>query len=136
MLRGNYLFNGNISHALDELRSTNLYISNDTSLYPVLQMRVFKLAQSWKTMRVLLSIIVSTLGSLANLTAILGIIMFIFAAMGKQLFSVSFPFGAAAPKTGGSGAGKKAGAGALSRGSLRGEWDGLYIYTYIADTYT
>ena len=51
-------------------------------------MRVFKLAQSWKTMRVLLSIIVSTLGSLANLTAILGIIMFIFAAMGKQLFSV------------------------------------------------
>ena len=53
------------------------------------QMRVFKLAQSWKTMRVLLSIIVSTLGSLANLTAILLIIMFIFAAMGKQLFSVS-----------------------------------------------
>ena len=50
-------------------------------------------------MRVLLSIIVSTLGSLANLTAILGIIMFIFAAMGKQLFSVSFLFGAAAPKT-------------------------------------
>jgi hypothetical protein len=34
-------------------------------------MRVLKLAQSWTTMKVLLSIIISTLGALGNLTFIL-----------------------------------------------------------------
>ncbi|XP_064620216.1 sodium channel protein 1 brain-like isoform X2 [Lineus longissimus] len=48
--------------------------------------RVFKLAQSWATMRLLLTIIFSALGSLGNLTFILALFMFIFAVMGMQLF--------------------------------------------------
>ncbi|XP_062583302.1 sodium channel protein 1 brain-like isoform X2 [Saccostrea cucullata] len=53
-------------------------------------LRVFKLAQSWKTMRVLLSIIMSTLGALGNLTVILVIIIYIFAVIGLQLFRKSY----------------------------------------------
>ncbi|XP_075240737.1 sodium channel protein 1 brain-like isoform X3 [Convolutriloba macropyga] len=48
-------------------------------------MRVFKLARSWATMRILLSIIGSTLGALGNLTLILIIIIYIFAVIGMQL---------------------------------------------------
>ena len=54
------------------------------------QMRVLKLAQSWTTMKVLLSIIISTLGALGNLTFVLCIIIFIFAVMGMQLFGKSY----------------------------------------------
>ncbi|KAK3600469.1 hypothetical protein CHS0354_013028 [Potamilus streckersoni] len=50
-------------------------------------LRVFKLAQSWPTMRLLLSIIMSTLGALGNLTVILCIMIYIFAVIGLQLFS-------------------------------------------------
>ena len=49
-------------------------------------MRVFKLAQSWPTMRLLLSVIVSTLGALGNLCVILAIVIYIFAVIGLQLF--------------------------------------------------
>ncbi|XP_041373843.1 sodium channel protein 1 brain-like [Gigantopelta aegis] len=53
-------------------------------------LRVFKLAQSWPTMRLLLSIILSTLGALANLTVVLGIILYIFAVIGLQLFNTKY----------------------------------------------
>ncbi|XP_065337432.1 sodium channel protein 60E isoform X5 [Cloeon dipterum] len=50
-------------------------------------LRVLKLAQSWTTMKVLLSIIISTLGALGNLTFVLVIVIYIFAVIGMQLFS-------------------------------------------------
>ncbi|CAL4063472.1 unnamed protein product, partial [Meganyctiphanes norvegica] len=53
-------------------------------------LRVLKLAQSWKTMRVLLSIIISTLGALGNLTFVLLIIIYIFAVIGMQLFGKNY----------------------------------------------
>ena len=52
----------------------------------LLQLRVFKLAQSWPTLRLLLTIILSTLGALGYLTIILIIILYIFAVIGLQLF--------------------------------------------------
>ena len=48
-------------------------------------MRVFKLAQSWITMKVLLSIIVSTFGALGNLILVLLIVLYIFAVLGLQV---------------------------------------------------
>ena len=56
----------------------------------LLQMRVLKLAQSWTTMKVLLSIIISTLGALGNLTFILLIVIYIFAVLGMQLFGKDY----------------------------------------------
>ncbi|GFR71119.1 sodium channel protein [Elysia marginata] len=53
-------------------------------------LRVFKLAQSWPTMRLLLTIIVSTLGALGNLCLILVIVIYIFAVIGLQLFRESY----------------------------------------------
>ena len=55
-----------------------------------LQMRVLKLAQSWTTMKVLLSIIISTLGALGNLTFLLIIVIYIFAVLGMQLFAKTY----------------------------------------------
>ena len=49
--------------------------------------RVLKLAQSWRTMRVLLTIIISTLGGQAYLTLILIILIYIFAVLGMQIFA-------------------------------------------------
>ncbi|XP_076465332.1 sodium channel protein 1 brain-like [Babylonia areolata] len=49
-------------------------------------LRVVKLAQSWSTMRILLTIIVSTLGAMSYLTIILFLVIYIFAVMGLQLF--------------------------------------------------
>lgn len=45
-----------------------------------------KLAQSWATMRILLTIIINTLGQLGYLTIILFLMIYIFAVMGLQLF--------------------------------------------------
>lgn len=56
----------------------------------VLQLRVLKLAQSWTTMKVLLSIIISTIGALGNLTLVLVIVIYIFAVIGMQLFSQDY----------------------------------------------
>lgn len=53
-------------------------------------LRVLKLAQSWITMRVLLSIILSTIGALGNLTFILVIVIYIFAVIGMQLFGKDY----------------------------------------------
>jgi len=56
----------------------------------VFQLRVFKLAKSWQTLNMLISIVARTLGALGNLTFVLGIVIFIFAIMGQQLFSDSY----------------------------------------------
>ncbi|RWS21011.1 voltage-gated sodium channel-like protein, partial [Leptotrombidium deliense] len=53
-------------------------------------LRVFKLAKSWPTLNLLISIMGKTMGSLGNLTLVLIIIMFIFAVMGNQLFSKAY----------------------------------------------
>ncbi|CAH1976063.1 unnamed protein product [Acanthoscelides obtectus] len=53
-------------------------------------LRVLKLAQSWITMKVLLSIIISTIGALGNLTFVLVIVIYIFAVIGMQLFSKDY----------------------------------------------
>ncbi|XP_033123000.1 sodium channel protein 1 brain-like [Anneissia japonica] len=49
-------------------------------------LRVLKLAQSWTTMRVLLSIIGNTVAAVGNLSLVLLIIIYIFAVIGMQLF--------------------------------------------------
>lgn len=55
-----------------------------------LQLRVFKLAKSWPTLNLLISIMGKTIGALGNLTFVLGIIIFIFAVMGMQLFGKNY----------------------------------------------
>ncbi|RWS17360.1 sodium channel protein para-like protein [Dinothrombium tinctorium] len=54
------------------------------------KLRVFKLAKSWPTLNLLISIMAKTMGSLGNLTFVLCIIMFIFAVMGNQLFGKAY----------------------------------------------
>ncbi|CAM1295090.1 para (predicted) [Pycnogonum litorale] len=49
-------------------------------------LRVFKLAKSWPTLNLLISIMGKTIGAISNLTLVLLIIIFIFAVMGMQLF--------------------------------------------------
>ena len=50
------------------------------------QLRVFKLAKSWPTLNLLISIMGKTVGALGNLTFLFCIIIFIFAVMGMQIF--------------------------------------------------
>ena len=57
------------------------------------QLRVFKLAKSWPTLNLLISIMGKTIGALGNLTFVLCIIIFIFAVMGMQLFGKSYSGG-------------------------------------------
>lgn len=49
-------------------------------------LRVFKLAKSWKSLNDILTIMANSIGALSNLTFVLGIVIFIFAVMGMQLF--------------------------------------------------
>ncbi|KAK3093193.1 hypothetical protein FSP39_012483 [Pinctada imbricata] len=53
-------------------------------------LRVFKLAKSWPTLNMLISIVAQTMGALGNLTFVLGIVVFIFAVMGQQLFMPAY----------------------------------------------
>ncbi|XP_013387533.1 sodium channel protein type 4 subunit alpha B isoform X2 [Lingula anatina] len=53
-------------------------------------LRVFKLAKSWPTLNMLMSIMIRTMGALGNLTIVLGIVIFIFAVLGMQLFGESY----------------------------------------------
>lgn len=53
-------------------------------------LRVFKLAQSWETMNMLLRTIASSIGQLGNLTLVLGIIVYMLAVVGMQLFGSSY----------------------------------------------
>lgn len=68
----------------------NLYLLNRINIIIIFQLRILKLAQSWTTMKVLISIIISTIGALGNLTLILGIVVYIFAVIGMQLFSKDY----------------------------------------------
>lgn len=54
------------------------------------QLRVFKLAKSWPTLNLLISIMGRTMGALGNLIFVLCIIIFIFAVMGMQLFGKNY----------------------------------------------
>ena len=54
------------------------------------QLRVFKLAQSWQTMGMLLSTIGGSVGQLGNLTLVLFIIVYMFAVVGMQLFGKKY----------------------------------------------
>lgn len=80
--------------AIGELLSSNLSkalkLNALSHLSLPLQLRVLKLAQSWTTMKVLLSIIISTIGALGNLTLVLVIVIYIFAVIGMQLFSKDY----------------------------------------------
>ena len=58
------------------------------SLLP--QLRVLKLAQSWKTMGDLLNTIGSSVGAVGNITVILAIIVYMFAVVGMQLFQKAY----------------------------------------------
>uniref|UniRef100_A0A5K3EQK2 Sodium channel protein n=1 Tax=Mesocestoides corti TaxID=53468 RepID=A0A5K3EQK2_MESCO len=53
-------------------------------------LRVFKLAKSWQTMKLLFSIVARTLNALGNLTAVLMISIFVFAVLGMSLFGESY----------------------------------------------
>lgn len=70
-------------------RSNQIDYNRFIALLPP-QLRVLKLAQSWTTMKVLLSIIISTIGALGNLTLVLVIVIYIFAVIGMQLFSKDY----------------------------------------------
>lgn len=81
---------------LSVLRSFRL-VSTPTFIYFVrgdviksFQLRVFKLAKSWPTLNLLISIMGKTMGALGNLTFVLCIIIFIFAVMGMQLFGKNY----------------------------------------------
>ena len=54
------------------------------------QFRILKLAQSWKTMRRLLSTIANSVGPIGNITLILGLVIYIFALMGMKIFGKSY----------------------------------------------
>ncbi|XP_021949266.2 sodium channel protein para isoform X3 [Folsomia candida] len=53
-------------------------------------LRVFKLAKSWPTLNLLISIMGKTMGALGNLVFVFIIIVFIFAVMGMQLFAKNY----------------------------------------------
>lgn len=65
-----------------------MYFLKDTN--KLFQLRVFKLAKSWPTLNLLISIMGKTMGALGNLTFVLCIIIFIFAVMGMQLFGKNY----------------------------------------------
>lgn len=70
----------------------NNYFRNNCTSYrkSFFQLRVFKLAKSWPTLNLLISIMGRTVGALGNLTFVLCIIIFIFAVMGMQLFGKNY----------------------------------------------
>ena len=58
--------------------------------FVVVKLRVFKLAKSWPTLNLLISIMGKTVGDIGNLIFVLAIIIFIFAVMGMQLFGKNY----------------------------------------------
>ncbi|CAG7831981.1 unnamed protein product, partial [Allacma fusca] len=64
-------------------------------------LRVFKLAQSWITMKVLLNIIFSTFGALGNLTLVLVLVLYMFAILGLQVIGKYYTRKAFDPAKGG-----------------------------------
>lgn len=65
------------------------YFNEPNRIFPP-KLRVFKLAKSWPTLNLLISIMGRTVGALGNLTFVLIIIIFIFAVMGMQLFGNNY----------------------------------------------
>ena len=59
-------------------------------LLKYIQFRILKLAQSWETMRRLLSTISNSVGPIGNITLILGLVIYIFALMGMKMFGKSY----------------------------------------------
>ncbi|GCB60535.1 hypothetical protein scyTo_0009190, partial [Scyliorhinus torazame] len=74
----NTLFMAMEHYPMTETFESMLYVGN--------LLRVFKLAKSWPTLSMLIKIIGNSVGALGNLTLVLGIIVFIFAVVGMQLF--------------------------------------------------
>ncbi|KAF7492427.1 Sodium channel protein para [Sarcoptes scabiei] len=66
------------------------FILSSDDLFLSIKLRVFKLAKSWPTLNLLISIMGKTIGDLGNLTFVLVIIIFIFAVMGMQLFGKNY----------------------------------------------
>ncbi|XP_015766470.1 PREDICTED: sodium channel protein type 5 subunit alpha-like [Acropora digitifera] len=65
--------------------------SSGTSVFRTFRLfRILKLAQSWKTMRRLLSTIANSVGPIGNITLILGLVIYIFALMGMKIFGKSY----------------------------------------------
>ncbi|XP_045066288.1 sodium channel protein type 2 subunit alpha isoform X2 [Coregonus clupeaformis] len=77
-----------VSLSLMELCLAN--VSGMSVLRSFRLLRVFKLAKSWPTLNMLIKIIGNSVGALGNLTLVLGIIVFIFAVVGMQLFGKSY----------------------------------------------
>nr|AAQ84279.2 voltage-gated sodium channel protein [Mesobuthus martensii] len=76
--------------SLVELCGENVSLPGLSVLRSFRLLRVFKLAKSWPTLNLLISIMGKTVGALGNLTFVLGIIIFIFAVMGMQLFGEKY----------------------------------------------
>ncbi|RMX46589.1 hypothetical protein pdam_00019719 [Pocillopora damicornis] len=65
--------------------------SSGTSVFRTFRLfRILKLAQSWETMRRLLSTISNSVGPIGNITLILGLVIYIFALMGMKMFGKSY----------------------------------------------
>ncbi|CAG7722563.1 unnamed protein product [Allacma fusca] len=62
-----------------------LEFANLKVLRSVRLLRVFKLAQSWITMKILMNIIFATFGALGNLTLIMMIVIYMFAVLGTEI---------------------------------------------------
>lgn len=75
---------------IPRLFSSVSYINYLNKKCHLFQLRVFKLAKSWPTLNLLISIMGKTVGALGNLTFVLCIIIFIFAVMGMQLFGKNY----------------------------------------------
>lgn len=71
-------------------KTKKIFTKKNSIKFEKLQLRVFKLAKSWPTLNLLISIMGRTMGALGNLTFVLCIIIFIFAVMGMQLFGKNY----------------------------------------------
>ena len=54
------------------------------------KVRILKLAQSWKTMRRLLSTMTNSVGPIGNITLILALVIYIFAMLGMKMFGNAY----------------------------------------------
>ncbi|BFZ07043.1 hypothetical protein BsWGS_10081 [Bradybaena similaris] len=79
-----------VALSLMELSMGNVKLPGLSVLRAFRLLRVFKLAKSWPTLNMLLSIVARTMGALGNLIIVLAIVIFIFAVMGQQLFSENY----------------------------------------------
>ncbi|CAK8685583.1 unnamed protein product [Clavelina lepadiformis] len=76
-----------------DLTQTSAEGTNLTVLRTLRLLRVFRLARKWGTMQKLVSIIWKSFGAVSNLTIVLFLILYIFAVIGKQLYSERYASG-------------------------------------------